>query len=74
MTLAVARVTATGADLNTAAGLDAVAAGFAQWYASRPKDIGNQTRAGTFGAGHQRRRDDRHRRDGSRAARVATGR
>ena len=44
MTLAVARVTATGADLNTAAGLDAVAAGFAQWYASRPKDIGNQTR------------------------------
>ena len=25
--------------------LDAVAAGFVEWYASRPKDIGNQTRA-----------------------------
>lgn len=45
MSLAVARVTATGADLNTTAGLDAVAAGFAEWYASRPKDIGNQIRA-----------------------------
>ncbi len=45
MTLAVARVTATGTDLNTNGGLDAVAAGFADWYASRPKDIGNQTRA-----------------------------
>jgi ADP-ribosyl-[dinitrogen reductase] hydrolase len=45
MTLAVARVTATGADLNTAAGLDAVAAGFVEWFDSQPKDIGNQTRA-----------------------------
>lgn len=45
MTVAVARVTATGADLNTAAGLDAVAAGFVEWYDSHPKDIGNQTRA-----------------------------
>ena len=45
MTLAVARVTATGADLNSAAGLDAVAAGFVEWYDSDPKDIGNQTRA-----------------------------
>jgi ADP-ribosyl-[dinitrogen reductase] hydrolase len=45
MTVAVARVTATGMDLRSAAGLDAVAAGFAEWYASRPKDIGNQTRA-----------------------------
>lgn len=44
MSMGVARVTATGADLNTAQGLDAVAAGFAQWYASQPKDIGNQTR------------------------------
>lgn len=44
MTLAVARVTATGADLNTPAGLDAVAAGFVEWYDSHPKDIGNQTR------------------------------
>lgn len=45
MTLAVARVTATGADLNTPAGLDAVAAGFIEWYDSNPKDIGHQTRA-----------------------------
>jgi ADP-ribosylglycohydrolase len=45
MTLAVARVTATGADLNSVAGLDAVAAGFVEWYDSHPKDIGNQTRA-----------------------------
>jgi ADP-ribosyl-[dinitrogen reductase] hydrolase len=45
MALAVARVTATGADLNTASGLDAVAAGFVEWYDSNPKDIGNQTRA-----------------------------
>jgi len=45
MALAVARVTATGADLRTTEGLDAVAAGFAEWYASGPKDIGNQTGA-----------------------------
>ena len=45
MAIAVARVTAAGADLRSAAGLDAVAAGFGEWYASRPKDIGNQTRA-----------------------------
>ena len=45
MTIAVARVTAVGTDLRSAAGLDAVAAGFGEWYASRPKDIGNQTRA-----------------------------
>jgi ADP-ribosylglycohydrolase len=45
MSIAVARVTAAGMDLRSAAGLDAVAAGFGEWYASRPKDIGNQTRA-----------------------------
>ena len=45
MAVAIARVTATGVDLRATAGLDAVAAGFAQWYASNPKDIGNQTRA-----------------------------
>lgn len=44
MTLAVARVTATGADLTSTAGLDAVAAGFGEWFDSHPKDIGNQTR------------------------------
>jgi len=45
MAIAVARVTAAGTDLRSPAGLDAVAAGFGEWYASRPKDIGNQTRA-----------------------------
>lgn len=45
MAIAVARVTAAGIDVRTPAGLDAVAKGFAQWYASHPKDIGNQTRA-----------------------------
>ena len=44
MAVAIARVTATGADLNTTAALDEVAAGFRQWYSSGPKDIGNQTR------------------------------
>ena len=43
MTVAVAEVTATGADVRTAAGLDAVAANFVRWYDSRPKDIGIQT-------------------------------
>jgi ADP-ribosyl-[dinitrogen reductase] hydrolase len=45
MSVAVARVAAQGLDLRTAAGLDAVAAGFVEWYDSHPKDIGNQTRA-----------------------------
>src|SRR6476661_7101986 len=44
MAVAIARVTATGADLNSVAGLDEVAAGFRQWYSSGLKDIGNQTR------------------------------
>jgi len=45
MALAVARVTASGLDVRNADGLDAVAAGFAEWFRSPPKDIGNQTRA-----------------------------
>ena len=45
MAVAVARVTAAGLDVRTPAGLDAVATGFVGWYDSRPKDIGNQTRA-----------------------------
>ena len=45
MALAIAEVSATGADIGAGDGLDAVAAGFARWYASGPKDIGNQTRA-----------------------------
>ena len=45
MAVAIARVTATRADVRGGDGLDAVAAGFVEWYDSRPKDIGNQTRA-----------------------------
>lgn len=44
-TYAIARVAATGADLRTEEALDAVAAGFVEWYAGGPADIGNQTRA-----------------------------
>jgi ADP-ribosylglycohydrolase len=45
MTVAVARVTANGIDLRSAAGLDGVAVGFGEWFADDPKDVGNQTRA-----------------------------
>ena len=53
MAVAVARVTATGVDLRTTAGLDAVAAGFAQWYASQPEghrqpDPGRAVRDATY--------------------------
>lgn len=41
--VAIARVAATGADLRTPAALDAVAAGFAEWYAGDPADVGIQT-------------------------------
>ncbi|WP_420110651.1 ADP-ribosylglycohydrolase family protein [Pseudactinotalea sp.] len=43
MAVAVARAAATGDDLRSAAGLDAVAHGFADWFASDPADIGIQT-------------------------------
>lgn len=45
MAIAIAEVSATGADIGTGAGLDAVAAQFRRWYATNPKDIGNQTAA-----------------------------
>ncbi|AOD22493.1 ribosylglycohydrolase [Rhodococcus sp. p52] len=45
MALAIAEVSATGVDIGEGAGLDAVAAQFLRWYATNPKDIGNQTRA-----------------------------
>jgi ADP-ribosyl-[dinitrogen reductase] hydrolase len=45
MAMAIAVVTELGTDVCTDDGLDAVAAGFADWYDSRPKDIGTQTRA-----------------------------
>ncbi|MBS9373025.1 ADP-ribosyl-[dinitrogen reductase] glycohydrolase [Rhodococcus sp. B50] len=51
MALAVAEISATGADIGRGAGLDAVAAQFRHWYATRPKDIGNQTRAVLAAAG-----------------------
>ncbi len=44
MTVAVAMVTASGVDLRSAQGLDAVAAGFLAWFNGGPKDVGSQTR------------------------------
>lgn len=45
MAVCIARVVADGGDLDTEDGLEAVGAGFLEWYASHPPDIGNQTRA-----------------------------
>ncbi|QCQ90431.1 ADP-ribosylglycohydrolase family protein [Rhodococcus sp. SGAir0479] len=45
MAVAIAEVAATGVDLASGAGLDAVAAQFIRWYDSDPPDIGNQTSA-----------------------------
>lgn len=42
-TFAVARVAATGADLRTPAALDAIAAGFLEWFAAGPPDVGVHT-------------------------------
>jgi ADP-ribosylglycohydrolase len=42
---AILEVAATGADLRTTEALDAVAAGFAAWYAGGPADVGVQTSA-----------------------------
>ena len=43
--VAIARVAATGADLRSEEALDAIAAGFAEWYAGGPSDVGIQTAA-----------------------------
>lgn len=43
-TFAIARVAATGRDLREPAALDAIAQGFADWYAGGPPDIGIHTR------------------------------
>jgi ADP-ribosylglycohydrolase len=43
--VAIARVAATGADLRSEAALDAIAEGFAEWYAEGPADVGIQTSA-----------------------------
>ncbi|KHL18315.1 ADP-ribosylglycohydrolase [Mumia flava] len=42
-TYAIARVAAAGADLRTDEALDAIASGFAEWYAASPPDVGIQT-------------------------------
>lgn len=41
--MAIARVAATGADLRDEAALDAIARGFADWFAPGPPDVGVQT-------------------------------
>ena len=51
MALAIAEIAATGADIGRGAGLDAVATQFRHWYATDPKDIGNQTRSVLSAAG-----------------------
>ncbi|HEY7042510.1 MAG TPA: ADP-ribosylglycohydrolase family protein [Nocardioidaceae bacterium] len=43
-TYAIASVAATGADLRTPTALDAIAAGFARWFAEGPADVGILTR------------------------------
>ena len=45
MAMAILDVIASGKDLRSPAGQDAVAANFLQWYASVPADVGNQTSA-----------------------------
>lgn len=49
--MAIARVAATGADLRSPAALDAIAAGFAEWMATGPSDVGIQTSQVLSGAG-----------------------
>jgi ADP-ribosyl-[dinitrogen reductase] hydrolase len=44
MAIAVARVSATGADLRDPAALNAIAQGFRDWFDGGPRDVGNQTR------------------------------
>ena len=44
MAICIARVVATGADLTSADALDAIAAGFIDWYRNGATDIGNLTR------------------------------
>lgn len=44
MACAITRVALTGADLRSEAALDAIAAGFHEWYATGPGDVGVQTR------------------------------
>jgi len=44
MACAIAGVAATGADMRTAAALDAIAGKFLDWYAEGPPDVGMQTR------------------------------
>ncbi|MGO4200587.1 ADP-ribosylglycohydrolase family protein [Rhodococcus sp. TAF43] len=45
MTLVIAEVAASGLDIGSGPGLDAVAAQFVRWFDSDPADIGNQTSA-----------------------------
>ena len=45
MAMAIAEVTATGADLTSDDALDAIAANFLRWYGTGPPDIGIQTSA-----------------------------
>lgn len=57
-TFGIAEVAATGADLRSESALDAIAARFADWYASHPPDIGVMTHNVLSGAGRHPTADD----------------
>ncbi|KGN30528.1 ribosylglycohydrolase [Knoellia sinensis KCTC 19936] len=50
MAACIARVSTGGRDLTSASALDEIATAFEDWYAGRPADVGNQTRAVLTGA------------------------
>ena len=53
MAVCIAEVSATGADLTSAAALDAIAERFLAWYAAGPGDVGGQTRQVLSGSTRQ---------------------
>lgn len=73
-TYAIAKVAATGADLRAVPALDAIVAGFLDWWASRPPDVGVHTRrvlsaaAPNAGAAALRAESDRIHAGGARTA------
>lgn len=74
MSICIARVAATGADLTAAEAVDNVATAFEEWAANGASDIGNQTGAAMWGAaGLAGSPSQRLRYTGAADARPATG-
>ena len=73
MAVAVAGAAAAGLDLRSPAGLDAVAAGFARWYADGPKDVGVHTGAVLSAAGARSGRVSAERLAAASRQRLASG-